>query len=81
MLTVLLGVAVVYAAVCLALFLLQRSMIYFPQPRRAPATAPLLSFRRRRTSGARHDRASAKASVPSSTSAATPRMSRRACRA
>ena len=43
MLTFVIGLLVLYAAVCLALFLLQRSMIYFPQPRRAPG-APLLSF-------------------------------------
>ena len=39
----LVGIAVFYVAVCLALFLLQRSMIYFPQPRGGPA-ASLLSF-------------------------------------
>ena len=32
------------SAVCLALFLLQRSMIYFPQPRMAPAGTPLLTL-------------------------------------
>lgn len=38
----LVGIAVVYVAFCLALFLLQRSMIYFPQPRGGPAGAALL---------------------------------------
>jgi hypothetical protein len=36
MLIGLVGIAAVYVAVCLALFLLQRSLIYFPQPRTAP---------------------------------------------
>jgi len=40
----LVGIAAIYVAVCLALFLLQRSMIYFPQPRHAPPGTPLLSF-------------------------------------
>jgi pimeloyl-ACP methyl ester carboxylesterase len=44
MLTVLVGLCLVYVAVCVALFLLQRSMIYFPQPRHAPPGTPLLSF-------------------------------------
>jgi pimeloyl-ACP methyl ester carboxylesterase len=40
----LVGIAVVYVAFCLALFLLQRAMIYFPQPRGGPAGASLLGF-------------------------------------
>lgn len=44
MLIGLVGVAVLYLGVCIALFLLQRSLIYFPQPRHAPAGTPLLSF-------------------------------------
>ena len=44
MLIGLVGAAVAYVAVCLALFLLQRSMIYFPQPRTAPAGTPLLTL-------------------------------------
>ena len=44
MLSFVIGILLLYAAVCLALFLLQRSMIYFPQPRRAPPGTPLLSF-------------------------------------
>ena len=44
MLVGLIGVAVAYVGVCLALFLLQRSMIYFPQPRMAPAGTPLLTL-------------------------------------
>ena len=44
MVSVLVGLALVYVAVCVALFLLQRSLIYFPQPRHAPPGTPLLSF-------------------------------------
>jgi pimeloyl-ACP methyl ester carboxylesterase len=44
MLIGLVGVAALYLAVCIALYLLQRSMIYFPQPRRAPPGTPLLTF-------------------------------------
>jgi pimeloyl-ACP methyl ester carboxylesterase len=44
MLIALAGLAAIYVAVCVALFLLQRSMIYFPQPRHAPPGTPLLSF-------------------------------------
>ena len=44
MLIGLVGVAALYVAVCLALFLLQRSLIYFPQPRHAPPGTPLLTF-------------------------------------
>lgn len=44
MLIGLVGIAALYLAVCLALFLLQRSLIYFPQPRHAPPGTPLLSF-------------------------------------
>ena len=44
MLTVLVGLALVYAAVCVGLFLMQRSFIYFPQPRHAPPGTPLLTF-------------------------------------
>ena len=40
----LVGIAVFYVVFCLALFLLQRSMIYFPQPRGGPAGASLLEF-------------------------------------
>ena len=43
MLNILVGVAVLYVAVCVALFLLQRSLIYHPQPRRAPPGTPLLT--------------------------------------
>ena len=38
------GIAAVYVAVCIALFLLQRSMIYHPQPRTAPVGTPLLTL-------------------------------------
>ena len=40
----LVGIAALYVAVCIALFLLQRSLIYFPQPRHAPPGTPLLTF-------------------------------------
>jgi hypothetical protein len=42
-LLVLVGVAV-YVGICLALFLLQRVLIYHPQPRTAPAGTPLLTL-------------------------------------
>jgi len=42
MLIGLIGIAAVYVAVCIVLFLLQRSLIYHPQPRTAPAGTPLL---------------------------------------
>ena len=35
------GIALVYAGLCLALYLMQRSMIYFPQPRSSPAGTSL----------------------------------------
>ena len=38
------GVAVVYVGLCVALFVLQRSLIYFPQPRSSPPGTTLLSF-------------------------------------
>ena len=44
MLIVVAVLGAIYLAVCVALFLLQRSMIYFPQPRHAPPGTPLLSF-------------------------------------
>ena len=44
MLIGLVGIAVAYVGVCLALFLLQRWMIYFPQPRMAPAGTALLTL-------------------------------------
>jgi len=42
-LLVLVGVAV-YVGICLALFLLQRVLIYHPQPRTAPAGTPVLTL-------------------------------------
>ncbi len=44
MLIGLVGVALLYVGVCLALFLLQRFLIYHPQPRGAPARPPLLTL-------------------------------------
>jgi pimeloyl-ACP methyl ester carboxylesterase len=44
MLIGLVGIAALYLALCIALYLLQRSMIYFPQPRHAPPGTPLLTF-------------------------------------
>lgn len=44
MLTGLVAAAGLYVAICLALFALQRSLIYFPQPRQAPPGTPLLTL-------------------------------------
>lgn len=44
MLVGLVGLGAAYLLLCAALYLLQRSMIYFPQPRTASAAAPLLTL-------------------------------------
>lgn len=41
---VLIAILVVYAGLCLALFLGQRSMIYFPQPRRSGSDAAIMKL-------------------------------------
>lgn len=44
MLVGLVGLAAAYLLLCVVLYLLQRSMIYFPQPRMASAAVPLLTM-------------------------------------